>query len=56
MGVGSVLADLTAKNEPAKLPQKLLPNKRKKRKQYRETDHCGGANTRSIVGQRPDGR
>ena len=27
MGVGSGLADLTAKNEPAKLPRKLLPNK-----------------------------
>ena len=56
MGVGSGLADLTAKNEPAKLPRKLLPNKRKKRKRDREAEHCGGAKTRSIVGQHVDGR
>ena len=54
MGVGSGLADLTAKNEPAKLPRKLLPKKRKKRKRDREAEHCGGAKTRSIVGQHVD--
>jgi len=36
--------------------RKRSSRKRKKRKRDREAEHCGGAKTRSIVGQHGDGR